>query len=378
MRNYFRYGSKIRFAFPLDGDCLNKFDGEEKDGVLWIKVKLEADKKSKIEVNQIPASYNGTCFEADVPVSGYRTNLVAKDGDGNEEKIVVFRLKNPVGIYRLSSDDNILFLQDINDHKCTYKSIFDNPYLAMYKEVHDKYGANIQLNIHWEFEPDSRWFSDKSRRPFNLEMMTDKFKSEFEANSSWLKLSFHAREPQTEKPYINTDMKTIAADAEKVYREVIRFAGEKTLSTHNTTIHWGECTLDGMRAMSNLGLRGAYGYFNIKSDGTPSVSYFYPSEFVKYLHDRDFWADTEENILYGRIDLVLNQFALEEIVPKLEEVKANPHNAGCVEIMIHEQYFHKDYADYIPEFKEIVFAACKWCADNGYKGYYMPDVMEKA
>lgn len=376
MRDYFRYGNKIRFAFPLDGDCLNIYDGTERDGVLWVKVKVEADKDRKIEVNQIPASYNGECFEVEVPIGGYRNNLVAKDANGNEEKIVVYKLKNPTGIYRLSSDDNILFLQDINDHKDTYKSIFENPYLAMYKEAHDKYGATVQLNIHWEYEADNEYFSDENRKDFNLSMMTDKFKDEFIANSHWLRLSFHAREPQTCMPYLHTDMKTISYDAERVYREVIRFAGEETLSTHNTTIHWGECTRDGMRAMSNLGLRGAYGYFDIKADGNPSVSYFYPKNFVEYLHNRDFWMDTEEDILYGKIDLVLNSYPLEEIVPRLEKVKANPHNYGCVEIMIHEQYFHEDYVNYIPEFREIVWTACKWCADNGYKGYYLQDVME--
>ncbi len=377
MRDYYRYGSKIRFAFPLDGDCLNKFDGTEKDGVLFVKVKVQADKNSKIEINQIPAFYNGECFEAEIPISGYRTNLVAKDENGNEEKIVVYKLINSTEIYRLSSDDNILFLQDINDNKDTYKSIFENPYLAMYKEAHDKYGANVQLNIHWEFDETTEDFTDNTRQYFNLSMMTDKFKDEFIANSDWLRLSFHAKEPQTCMPYLNTDMKTISEDAQNIYREVIRFAGEETLSTHNTTIHWGECTLDGMRAMSNLGLRGAFGYFDIREDGRPLVSYFYPKDFVEYLHNRDFWMDTEEDILYGKIDLVLNSYPLEEIVPKLEEVKSNSHTYGCVEIMIHEQYFHKDYMAYIPEFKEIVLTACKWCADNGYKGYFLQDVMEK-
>ncbi len=377
MKDYYRRGGAIRFAFPLDGDCLNIYDGTERDGALWVKVKVEADSGSKIEVNQIPATYNGECFEVEVPIGGYRTNLVAKDDKGNEEKIVVYKLNNPTGIYRLSSDDNILFLQDINKNKDTYTSIFDNPYLAMYKEAHDKYGATIQLNIHWEFKPTTEFFSDESREYFNLSMMTDKFKDEFIANSDWLRLSFHAKEPQDFMPYVNTDMKTISQDAEEIYREVIRFAGKETLCTHNTTIHWGECTLDGMRAMSNLGLRGAYGYFDIRDDGNTLVSYFYPKDFVEYLHNRDFWMDTEEDILYGKIDLVLNSYPLEEIVPLLEKVKENPHNFGCVEIMIHEQYFHEDYMSYIPEFKEIVLTACKWCADNGHKGYFLQDVMEK-
>ena len=40
--------------------------------------------------------------------------------------------------FRISSDDNILFLQDINKNKDTYSSIFENPYLAMYKMAHDE------------------------------------------------------------------------------------------------------------------------------------------------------------------------------------------------------------------------------------------------
>lgn len=376
MRDYLRRDRKIRFAFPIDGDCLNIYDGVEKDGALWVKVKVEADKDSKIEINQIPATWNGECFEVEMPFNAYRTNLVAKDKDGNEEKIVVYKLINPTGIYRLSSDDNILFLQDINDHKDTYTSIFDNPYLAMYKKAHDDFGATVQLNIHWEYEADNQYFSDPSRKDFNLSMMTDKFKEEWIANSDWLRLSFHAREPQTCKPYEHTDMKTITADAEKIYREVIRFAGEETLCVHNTTIHWGECTLDGVRAMSNLGTRGLYGYFYLR-DGKPFVSYFYPEYLIEHIDTRDFWMDTEEDILCGKIDLVLNSYPLEEIIPKLEEVKAKKGNYGCVEIMIHEQYFHEDYVNYIPEFRQIVWDACKWCADNGYKGYFMQDVMEK-
>ena len=378
MRDYFRSSNKIRFLTPLDGDCLNIYDGSmREDGCLWIKVKIQTDRDRKIEVNEIPAVYNNNCFEAEVPLDIGRTTLVAKDTENNEisEKIVVFRLSKCTGIYRLSSDDNILFLQDINDHKDTYTSIFDNPYLPMYKEAHDKYGANVQLNIHYE-RKDNINFS-KTREYFNLTMMTDKFKEEWRENSSWLHLSFHARDIFPDKPYKYTTMTEVAADAKLVYKEVVRFAGEETLSIENTTIHWGECTLDGMRALRNLGQKGAYGYFNINKSGTTSVSYFYPADFVKHLHERDFWMDTEEDILYGRIDSVLNHYShAEDVIPVLEKIKANPHIGGCVDFMIHEQYFYEDYEYYIPEFKEIVLTACKWAKDNGYKGYFMGDLNE--
>ncbi len=379
MRDYFKRGGKICFLSPLDGDCLNIYDGEEReDGYLWVKVKIQADSNRKIEVNEIPAVYNEDCFEVEVPLGMGRTTLVARDKEDSEvsEKIVVFRLQNCTGIYRLSADDNILFLQDINDNKDIYTSIFDNPYLAIYKEAHDKYGATVQLNIHYE-RRDNIDFS-KPREYFNLTMMTDKFKEEWRANASWLHLSFHSRDVFPHKPYLNTTMTEVATDAKLLYDEVIRFAGEETLCIENTTIHWAECTPDGMRALRNLGQKGAYGYFNILKSGATSASYFFPPEFVKHLHGRDFWMDTEEDILYGRIDEVLNRYThAAEVIPVLEKVKENPHIGGCMEFMIHEQYFYEDYVNYIPEFKEMVLTACKWSMENGYKGYFMADLMKR-
>lgn len=74
----------------------------------------------------------------------------------------------------------------------------------MHKEAHDKYGANVQLNIHWEFDETTEDFTDNTRQYFNLSMMTDKFKDEFIANSDWLRLSFHANGVQI------TDIKDIS------------------------------------------------------------------------------------------------------------------------------------------------------------------------
>lgn len=367
---------KIVFLAPLNGDCLNSYDGEEReDGCLWIRVRVWAGRTGQLDVNEIRAVRNGDCFEAEVPLYPGRTTLVAKDVDNPDisAKIVVFRLKNCTGIYRLSSDDNILFLQDINDHKDTYSSIFDNPYLAVYKEAHDKYGTKVQFNIHYERKSNIDF--KKSRQYFNLTMMTDKFKEEWKANASWLHLSFHARDIYPDRPYGNTTMKEIATDAKLVYDEVIRFAGEETLSIHNTTIHWCVCPIDGMRSLRNLGQRGAYGNFSVLKSGVPSGSYFYSADLARHLQERDFWMDTEEDILYGKIDVVLNFYSSAmEIIPVLEKMKENPHISGCLELLIHEQYFYEDYVKYLSEYKEIVLTACKWAKENGYRGYFMEEL----
>lgn len=376
MRDYFKRGP-ITFVSPIDGDCLNIYDGTEKDGLLYIKVKVKAQQNMLITINDKDATFNGEYFEIEYPLPYGRTILVAKDKENPEiqQSVIVFRLKNCTGIYRLSVDDNFLFLKDINDNKDKYSSIFDNEYLSLYKEAHEKYGASVQLNIHYEVV-DYKGFSAE-RDYFNLTMMTDKFRQEWIDNSSWLKLSFHARDIQPDRPYKDTDMNRIAEDAAIIHKEIIRFAGEETLCSDSTTVHWAHTSIEGVRGLRNLGMKGLYGYFNILKSGKTSASYHYPLDIVEHVHERDFWVDTQEDMLFGKIDLVLNSHPLENIVPKLEEVKARPGNAGCLDIMIHEEYFYEDYSAYIPEFKQIVLTACKWAYDNGYKGYFMKDVMER-
>ena len=42
-------------------------------------------------------------------------------------------------------DDNIRCLREINEKN--YDSIFDHPYLAVYKRLHERFGLKVQLNF---------------------------------------------------------------------------------------------------------------------------------------------------------------------------------------------------------------------------------------
>lgn len=364
MRDYFKNGEGINFIFPIDGDCVNEYDGFVKDGVLYVNARIDAPENEEIYINGEKAEYKNGAFEAAVAVKGYRNTLVAENKDKTKSaRVAVYKLYNAVNSWRLSVDDNIVFLYDINKNKDTYTSIFDNPYLAVYKKAHDLYGACVHLNLFYEFD-EMNDFSGK-REHFDLSMMTDKFKDEWIKNSDWLRLSFHAKANHPDMPYKNTDRALIEGDCEKVHREIIRFAGRQTLSDV-TTVHWGECTVEGMRAIRALGVKGAAGYFEFNPDGTTLVSYFYPDDLVSYVGERDFWVDTEEDIIYGRIDLVLNLFKLEQIEPLLSEIYENKTRSGFMELMIHEEYFYEDYMNYIPEFEEIILTAARWCKEKGY------------
>lgn len=374
MKDYFKNGNKMNFAFPIDGDCLNERDGRLEGDILYVTVKIKAEDGAEIFVNDIPAKQNGEFYEAEIALKGYRTTLYAVNKNDSEAfaKVTVFRLSRAVGGYRISSDDNVIFLWDINKNKDVYTSIFDNPYLAVYKKAHDLYGATVHLNLFYEFDKMDD-FSEK-RDYFNLSMMTDKFKDEWIENSHWLRLSFHAMSNHPDMPYKNTTFTEIEKDCEKVQNEIIRFAGRETLSDM-TTVHWGECTIEGMRAIRSLGVKGAAGYFEFNPDGSTLVSYYYPDDLVAYVGERDFWVDTEEDIVYARIDLVLNCYKLEEIVPLLSEIYENKTRSGFMEVMIHEEYFYKDYMNHIPEFEQIVLTAAKFLKEKDYEGRMMGAVM---
>ena len=231
MRDYFGKENSIRFIFPIDGDCINIHDGESISEGVRVCVKVTAPVGHEIEICGIPAKFDGEIYLARVDIKDYKTTLTAIDKtDRKESAIDVYRLPNAVGGYRLSSDDNIIFLSDITAHKDEYTSIFDNPYLAVYKKAHDLYGTKVHLNIFYAFDEISRSKFSSEREYFDLSMMTDKFREEFRANSDWLKFSFHAYSEFPDMPYKYATAEKVREDAEKVLSEIVRFAGPEILS----------------------------------------------------------------------------------------------------------------------------------------------------
>lgn len=370
MRNYFGEGQPIRFLFPIDGDCVNVYDGKEIPGGVRIPVTVEAPEKHLIEVNGIPARFENGTYRAYADVMNGKTTLLARDlTDGTSCAITVLHLPHAVGGYRLSSDDNIIFLWDINEHKDEYKSIFENPYLAIYKKAHDLYGAKVHLNLFYEFDDEARSHFSNDRPYFNLSMMTDKFKEEFRANADWLKFTFHAKSEFPPAPYQYADPETIRRDCEQIHTEIRRFASEDVIS-ECTTVHFGEANEPCARVLRDLGYRMMTGYF---IPNRFPVAYYAPDALIRHIHNRDFWYDTATDILFGRIDLVVNLNTHAENLQILREVMASPIRGGFISIMIHEQYFHKDYCNHLPDFEARVLEACELIAKNGYAGRHITE-----
>ena len=362
----------IKFRFPIDGDFVNSRDGVWQDGALKLEVLVDAD-DAVLEIGGVPAEWDPEpgCYRAAVALYGWRNRITAKTATGECGITVFVTPEDNLKKFRISSDDNIRFLQELTAGN--YASIFDHPYLAVYKKAHDLYGAKVHLNLFYAFDDQARSrFSDKPEY-FDLSMMTDRYKEEFAANSHWLKLAFHSRSEFPERPYLDADGKTLREDCIAVCREICRFAGKGSLS-NSTTIHWGAANREVVRALRGMGFTSLTGYFTKRSTGEPIVSYYVDPDTVDHVGARDFWMDTGEDMIYGRIDSVLNEGGCDAVLQSVVKAAEDPHRGGFVSLMIHEQYFYPGYVRYIPEFEEIVLQSCRILADRGYTGAHISEV----
>lgn len=358
----------MTFVFPMDGDVLNGRDGTlfEEDGIERLKIEavVRATEGRDIYIGGKKAVEDGKgVYKAEIFLDGYRNTITAIDHTANFIiKIVVYKLKDGVMKYRISTDDNIRFLEDITKNRDVYKSIFDNPYLKIFKKVHDLYNTKVHFNLFFK------------GGDFTLDKMTDKFKEEWKDNAHWLKLTFHSLAEFPDNPYENADYEEMKRDYLLITNEIIRFAGEDSLSPI-TTNHWGSASVEGARALRTLGVKGLVGYFKYDSQGEPLASYYLSPEAIDNANKRDCWKDNEEDIMFIKHDIVLDATKLEDITTRLDEIHGDPHLSGIIEMLIHEQYFYPDYGNYQPEYEEKVMTAAKWAHDKGYEPVLFKDIV---
>ncbi len=349
----------IAFLKPVSGDCLaNKAGVLSPDGsTLSVTVRVRAPEGKHILICDEPARFAAGAYFATVKLCQYQNKLTARDEAGNTAEVTVYWLPKATNAYRLSLDDNIHFLRDIAKNSNTYHSVFDNPYLSLLREVHERYGTKVHANLFLE-TPD--------RGGFSLLEMPATFKSEFRANADWLRFSFHARAELPHKPYIDTDYMRIAADLAAVREQILRFAGEETYAASTTTVHWGESTVEGIRALHDAGVRVLAGYLQwSEKHDSGVVSYYLNRAQVTNTATYGIWKDEKNDMIFSKIDVVLNSGTLEGITEKLDAAWEAYPQKGFWEFLMHEQYFYPDYKHYLPDFRERMFAALDWAEQHG-------------
>lgn len=362
--------AELRLTSPRDGDYLNRHDGRIEGNALFVPVTGTCPAGASVTVNGVAATVTDETFVAEAPVTKQDWTITASCGCGDtpdhaQHEIAVIADLNSHRRYRYSIDDNIEFLRELGTQPDSYNSLFDHWYLRFWKAMHDKYGTKVHINTYYEMS-DHSW---------NTSMMPDKWRGEWEANSDWLHLSFHAIQNLPNRIYRDADYDRMAHDYDLVVEQIRRYAGEAVL-TNETTVHWAEAPLDACRALKDRGIDILIGLFWL-TNGQCTTNYYLDLELTEYINTRDAWQDTREGLTFVTCDAVVNGLKLAEVIPVLETQTGDPHTGEMIELLIHEQYFRQDRliveldgtrTNYFQhEVFQKVEDGIRWLAEHGYE-----------
>ena len=218
----------------------------------------------------------------------------------------------------------------------------------MYRRLHKEFDLKVQLNLFYRMEG------------FELSQVNERYYDEWKDNSDWLKLSFHS-DMENVKPYEASAYEEVYEDCRQTNEQIVRFASQGALAT-TTTIHYCKLTEHGLRAMEDNRVVGLLGLFGTSQN--PRTSYGIGEADAHKIRNGEILK--VGNISFASIDIVLNAFSIDEILEKLESLKQR----NGIRVMIHEQYFYKDYVRYQAEFEEKLRATFAFLVDHGYKSEF--------
>ena len=300
-------------------------------------------------------------------------------------------------------DDVIFVMRDLA--KMKPKSIFEVPLFKVLKKGHDETGVTVQLNLFYRTD-----FFYGSRE-FTLSEVPDCYRAEFEANADWLKFSFHAKQEFPDYPYINADYEDVKMDCEQVHNEIIRFAGEKSLS-HVVCPHWLPISKDGCRALADCGIKFTsvskgettefngdhsslpYGHsFRLLQNRKPETRLFTRGGKNEALRASICGYNHVDNETYKKIwrtgkgirdqqtgigfigmggTMCLNLETMDSILEGVKGLEGYEY----LGVFNHEEYFYPDYYAYQPDYAEKFYLAARLIKEAGYEFKNADDIME--
>lgn len=343
--------------------------GERVGDDLKIKVKFNATFNRTLTLDGQPLEeYHPGYYRCDYVLKDYKTTLTVKDENSGEEwSTDVYFLKKAYKKYRISLDDNIWFLQNLTENKDVYKSMFEDPYLALLKSVHDKFGTKFHINIYYE---------TPRHGGFNLSQMTDKFKNEFKENSHWMRLSFHANADYPPRPYWYASYEQAHFEMERVHKEILRFAGEEAFAKTVTTVHCGDCSVEAAKAFRDLGVKAFVASYRWDSDSDLDIRMYCDGEQCMLLNKYGFYYDKEFDIIhfsyYYPIQHTEPEFYDEGLKNKAEAMPKYPYREFC----LHEQYFYPEFHLYQNNYYEKLCTVASLCQRDGYEPIFADELFE--
>ena len=362
------FPESIKIKSPIHGSILNSRHGTKVEGGLMIEVWGEIPSNGTVSVNGVHAIQEKNKFRAQIILRHAETEITATSNGlygTKSHSVKVVWDKNSFPRYGFEIDDNIFFLREIAKHR--YRSLFNCFYLDGLRDLHQKYGTKFLLNIYFS---DGGEFTNSAE--FNLKQFPDRYKTEWQNNSDWLKLTFHAWANLPDRPYQDAPVQKLINDLDLVREQIIRFAGEQTY-TPPTIVHWGMMPVQAYKAMAERNVKVLRGYFISNAPGKWDINQNMDAERSAYISTHHILKDFESGIVFSKVHLVCNSTPVGKIASLLESLQLHPQGSEILDLMTHEQYFWPFYTNYLPDHFERLNKAIGWAAEHGYKPVFWND-----
>lgn len=273
---------------------------------------------------------------------------------GNMEGVVGFRdnvqfwqaesikLKKRKAPYiHISVDDSINVFRELFINNPA--SIFDNARLAVYKEMHDKYGACFSLFC----------FYQNSAATFNLSQMPATWKAEFIANSHWLKIGFHGVDATTD--YTTISLTDGVEHYTRIINEINRFAGYSSIDNMPRFSQFkGNKPL--YIELKKYGLVGVVTADDARTDNSSLTV-----KEIASINVADDYYNYEMGFYFVRTSPRLDTTNAVDVV-NLLKTENNSYNTKNV----FEMFYHEG-RESTTEGKEMIEAMCKYAFENGIR-----------
>ena len=362
-----------------NGEILNHRHGRESGTELLIELRGIADPQSFVAVNGIPALRHDREFVAQVPLREKISRVTASARDKFGERTQTITLiwdKASFKRYAVRIDDNCFFLTDLAKEKP--KRLLDHFYLKELKRVHEKYGSKFILKCFYR--------NDHDPDQFTLDRLSDAYRSQFEDNSDWLHLAFHAWSEFPDRPYQHCTEERLAHDYDVTMRELIRIAGEKSC-TPPTNVHWAMLPPERFHVLRERGLKilTSSGFMNNRiyvegnvenlQSGACDIGFFYEQDVAHHMLEKRCFYDPDHDLFLSRSFFCFNIDTPAEIESKIRREDAAAEVCGCefMESVGHEQYAFSRYENYLPDYFERLETACRIPAELGYRPVFFQD-----
>ncbi len=360
-----------------NGELLNSRAGRETSAGLEITINGMADPQSSVKINGIPAEKHDRMFSGRLLLTEKINKVTVSSHDKFGDRTQTITLvwdKASFMRYATRIDDNIFFFTDLARERPA--RIMDHFYLAGLKKLHDKYGTKFILKCFYK--------NDHDKDGFVLKDMPDIYKSQFEDNSDWLHLAFHALGEFPDRPYQHSTAERLAGDFDLTTSELKRIAGDKCC-TSPTNVHWAMLPPSLFHVMRERGVKilTSSGFMSnrIIVDGkiedingaACDIGFFYEQDVAQHMLDRRCYYDPDHDLFLSRTFFCFNIDTPAEIEVKIRKEDQDANGTDMLEIIGHEQYAYPSYFNFLPDYFERIETGIRVADELGYKPVFFND-----